>query len=170
MICIFGGPISCGYPMALGVNNGIRKDRSFYSRSGPSSSALCSLLRAALFYRGPPRVPERAYYSIIVCTMSECAGAPAGLPLGRLVGAGRSVKNNATTSSSTHTTVASATVIVMGRWSNLAIIAFSPLSLFGESGEHYSASSVAFFCVWLRSGAVPYSFLPPQLKWVSSLT
>ena len=111
--------------MALGVNNGIRKDWSFYSRSGPSSRTLCSLLRAALLCRRPPRVPERAYYSIIVCTMSECAGAPpAGLSLGTLSGNVCAVSNN-TMSRSTHTTVASITAVSMGRWSNLAIIALS---------------------------------------------
>jgi hypothetical protein len=102
-------------------DNGIRKDRSGYRCSGPSSRALCSLIRAALLNRRPPRVPERAYYSIIVRTMSECAGAPAGLTLGRLGGAASS----ATTSRSTHTTVATITAISTVRWSNLAIIALS---------------------------------------------
>jgi hypothetical protein len=126
--------------MALGVNNDIRKDRSFYSRSGPSSRALCSLLRAALLCRRPPRVPERAYYSIIVCTMSECAGAPAGLSLGTLSGNVCAVTINDTISRSTHTTVASVTAISMGRWSNLAIIT---LSLLLSSAFFFTAHNVS---------------------------
>ena len=102
-----------------------RKDRSFYCRSGPFSRALCSLLRAALLYRRPPRVPERANYSIIVCTVSQCAGGPpAGPSLGRLDGTAGAVIND-TISRSTHTTVASASSISIGWWSNRAIIALS---------------------------------------------
>ena len=60
----------------------------------------------------------------------------------------------------TNTVVDSAnSAVSIGRWSNLAIIAFSFLSIW-EGGSHCSAS-VACGCAFISSGTIPYSSFSP---------
>ena len=84
-------------------------------------------------YRRPPCLPA-SDYSIIVRCISTTDGCASGSMLGPLDGTACAETNSVSATMSTHTTVASAKNISIGRWSNLAIIASSSFLSVWEGG------------------------------------